>query len=158
MILKERFIGFYLRSCFVLLGTTACAKTITVLTSAKLLVISDPILGITNRWLIAGMALLEIFTMASIVWWKHKPWLPSLFTSCLGGEFLLYRTVFALGHYSRGCPCLGSLGEWIPLSDQAQGYLLWLIALWLCIGGGMVFQLSVPKNGDPSANEGAPVN
>lgn len=95
---------------------------------------TDPLIGISNRWVLILASSIElgavVFAMRS-----RDSRLAAIVCATLGAEFLTYRTMFILGGFSRGCPCLGTLGDWLPMSADAVNHALWFIAWWLFIGG-----------------------
>jgi len=135
------FVSFFQYSSAVLVLVTAAAKLISALGAQGILHAPDPILGVSNRVLLMSFGILELTLVAALLGSEGR-WFVFLLISMLGGQFLLYRTIFALGAYSRGCPCLGTIGEWLPMSERNIDLALWGIASWLCIGGAISCYLS----------------
>lgn len=121
--------------------STAAAKLTSAIGQQNILDMSDPILGVPNRVLLVAIGVLELVAVAFLLGAREKRF-SFLFVGMLGGQFLLYRTVFALGNYPTGCPCLGTMTQWLPVSKRNIDIALWLIAVWLLVGGILSFYLS----------------
>jgi hypothetical protein len=131
----------YLLSAILILTLASIAKYISAFGTAGVLAANDPIFQIQNRILLMLVATIEIGTILIMVLCK-KRWLSCLCGGVLGTQFLLYRVFFVFGHYSRGCPCLGTLGDWIPVSENTLNVILWTAASWLSVGGYGAFLLA----------------
>jgi hypothetical protein len=130
------FVHVVLVSAQVILLLTAAAKLVTLLLGGGILQASDPLLGIPTGWVLGGAAAVELG--AAVAAWRLRDKQTScLLITMLGGQFVAYRAALAMGGFSRGCPCLGRLGEWLPISAQALDRLLWFAAFWLLLGGAM---------------------
>jgi len=139
-------VRFYLRSSVLILSVTCLAKLITVFGTERILIADDPIFNISNRHLLILAAGTELATIFAIIRLKNQAW-SCLLSAILGAQFLLYRTFFAIGNYSGGCPCLGRLNDWIPLSQKSINIVLWSIAGWLCAAGFLGFLACVINEG-----------
>lgn len=104
----------------------------------------DPLWGISNAWTMGCVAAAEVLALG-VIFWTRDRWLTGLTGAILGAQFLAYRIIFAQGHFSHGCPCLGKLGDWIPVSQQRLGATLWWIAAWL-VAAGIVAMLCAWRN------------
>src|SRR5438552_18284282 len=106
---------FFCRSAALLLLLTAAAKFYSATGNARMLSLSDPCLHVNNHVLILAVAALE--TASAIYLLRGRQMLmPLLALFWLSGNFILYRIgSSAMGiHY---CPCLGTLGEKLPISQ-----------------------------------------
>lgn len=130
------FVKFYIYSAAFVLATAASAKLATLVHGGRILAARDPLWMIPNGWLMASAACVEV-GVALLGFWSRDRWLGGLGGGILGGEFIAYRICFAFGHLSRGCPCLGSLGDWIPIPQRRLDIALWLVAAWLLVGGAI---------------------
>ncbi len=136
--MQRRISWYFLISAAILLGFTGATKLISAWSSVAVLHEPDPVIGISTKYVLIAAGTLELAAVAVIFGAKSRS-LPSLLVAILGAEFLLYRTVFQIGKYSRGCPCLGRFTAWAHLPDQLINQILWGIAVWLCLGGLLSF-------------------
>lgn len=113
---------------------TAVAQFVTLLMGGRLLQGLDPLLALPTGWVMAGVGMLELAIAIAVLWLPNRR-ISCLLITLLGGQFVAYRLAFAIGGFSRGCPCMGRLGEWLSLSDQAMHRLLWFAAFWLFLSG-----------------------
>jgi hypothetical protein len=147
---KWKFVSFFCLLSSFLLFITAAAKIVSVVGAQKILDVPDPILGASNRMIMATVGICELVIVFLLL--KKKTWFTYLLTSMLGGQFLLYHYIFSAGAYTRGCPCLGTLGGWLPFSHQTMDKALLAIASWLFIGGAIACHFAFPYK----SNEKAP--
>jgi hypothetical protein len=121
-----------------LLFATAAAKLVSAVGSQGILDVTDPILGIPNRVLLICVGLLEL-SIGGALLWNRKPSFSLLCTSMLGAQFMLYHVIVVRGNFPKGCPCLGTITQWLPVSEDTTNLVLFLIAMWLCAGGSLSF-------------------
>jgi len=112
--------------------------------SAVLLANRDPLIGISNKTLMILVGGIEIGIVLAAVVFRNRKWLPSVAIAMLGSQILVYRYFFAIEGLSRGCPCLGTLGARIPISEPVLSKLLVGVACWFLIGGTAAFIVSYP--------------
>ena len=125
----------YLKISAALLAATATAKLISAFGHEGILNVYDPVLHLSTRTVMIGVAAVEYCVVGLIVLSKRE--LLS-FAACafLGLEFLLYRVALGLiGEHN--CPCLGFVGDWLKISPVGIAVFLWLTAIYLCLGGLM---------------------
>ncbi len=127
-------VNFVIASARTILLLTATSKLVTVIIGGRLLKVADPLLGIANWVVLLGVAILELGILLAISGIRDKR-ISCLLVTLMGGQFVAYRAAFAIGGFSRGCPCLGRLGEWLPVTDLALDRLLWFAAFFLFLGG-----------------------
>lgn len=135
--MRSRFAKLYLYSITVILLSTAAAKVLTLIIGGQILAAVDPLWELKNGWVMALAAFVELST-AIVLWRKKDPWLAGVAGIVLGAEFLTYRVIFANGGFSHGCPCLGRIGDWLPVTEQHLSATLWWLAIWLFAGGIVV--------------------
>jgi hypothetical protein len=137
-------------SAVAILLATAAAKLASVgMDKQGILRATDPLLFMPNRVVLTVAALLELL-VASILMFSSRAWLGGLCCATLGAQFLLYHTAFQLGGMSRGCPCLGTLGSWIPLSEKSLNVVMGTAALGLCFGGACLFITAYDRRKAPA--------
>ena len=134
-------IVFKFSAAFALLATAA-AKLISATGTQAVLNTFDPLLGMRMRPLLIILGLLEA-GISLFVLFGRPQWLSFMLVSMLGGQFLLCRTMFLRGNYSRGCPCLGTIAQRLPFSQQTVDGALWVLAAYLCVGGLFACYLSM---------------
>ena len=132
----------FLTSALLLLAFTAVAKLISAAGSAAILAQADPVIGLPTRWVLILAGGVEL-AVSIVILLSRSRLVPSLLVAIVGAEFLLYRAVFQIGNFSRGCPCLGSFSAWANLPESTVNNLLWAVAVWLCIGGLFSFIVSL---------------
>ncbi|HXT13471.1 MAG TPA: hypothetical protein VN873_18100 [Candidatus Angelobacter sp.] len=132
--------AFWISSA-IILTFTGITKVISAIVPVPILNETDPVLGLTTRWVLVLVGLLELAVVAVIIIFKQKPF-AHLLVAVIGTEFLLYRVVFETAHFSRGCPCLGRFTAWVHIPDPEINKILVAVASWLCIGGFTCFFLS----------------
>ncbi|MBI1178873.1 hypothetical protein GC207_15685 [bacterium] len=143
-IMRRIFPRLFLGSALVLLAFTGTAKLISAAGATRILGEADPVVGIPTRLLLLFAGSVEMATVIAILK-VHSTSFRSLLVAILGAEFLLYRAVFEIGQYSRGCPCLGSFTAWSHLPDSLINGILWAVAVWLCLGGLLSFSVSLMR-------------
>jgi hypothetical protein len=138
---QKAFVSIFQNVSAFLLFVTAAAKLVSAFGNQGILGVTDPILGIPNRLLLICVGLMEL-AVVGVLLSRRRLSFPLLFTAMLGGQFLLYRVILVKGGFPAGCPCLGTITQWLPVSDAAINSVLVLIAMWLCIGGLLSFYFS----------------
>lgn len=152
--MKKVYCNVFLISAAVILFFTACAKLTSAFGAAPILKVDDPIFSIPNYILLGLAALLEFGTVVYICFSRDTKIL-CLWISVFGAFLLLYRIAFKMGGFSRGCPCLGTLGSSLPVSQSTQNIVLLIFALWLCGGGWFGFLISEVHSRDNPVKAGA---
>jgi hypothetical protein len=137
------FVSFFRTSAIFALFVTATAKLVSAVGKPGILATEDPILHLQIRYVLIGVGMLELGVVWLLCSYKHR-WFSCLMTAMMGAQFIFYHKVFALSGSSRGCPCLGTMAEWLPISQTTTNLLLMIIANWLCLGGAIACHLSYP--------------
>lgn len=132
---------FFLSSAYLLL-ITGVAKVVSAFGKVAILSFRNPILLLTHREVFLIVGSLEIL-IAGYLLFGSNSLLKTLTISTAGWSFLLYR--FALLHPDTGspCPCLGTLHEILPVSQDVINTLLFLIAIYMFAGAVVFFVLQV---------------
>jgi len=133
---NSSFVHGVLVSAAVILLLTAAAKLVTLFMGGSVLRAPDPLLGLPTGWVLVGVAVVEL-VVAGAVWRLRDQQISCLLVAMLGAQFVAYRAALALGGFSQGCPCLGRLGDRLPISPLALDRLLWFAAIWLLLGGAV---------------------
>jgi len=127
----ERYLIYSFSGILVL---TALSKLYTVMGNVRMLDLYDPVLLLSNRRLLTGVAVIELFCAMLIVRTRH-PWFAGLILLWLGANFLMYRVAVSLGGAITPCPCLGSVGGRLGLSQSATDVLMHSILVYFLAGG-----------------------
>ena len=111
------------------------AKLISGVQPAAVLMVADPVFPFVNlRQSLLGAATVELIVVAVILSTPARTvrlqaiaWLSTLFLTYRLGLFLV-----AAPH--RFCPCLGTIGGWIGVSDRVLSYISFSLAVSLFAG------------------------
>ncbi|HVV00431.1 MAG TPA: hypothetical protein VHH88_03655 [Verrucomicrobiae bacterium] len=125
---------FYRVSAVCILIVASLAKIDGLMHHVKLLSFPDPLLGVPNWCVLLFASIIEITVVLVLIIFKNYR-ITSLASATLGAEFIAYRLAFNIGHFSYGCPCIGRMGDWLPISAAGLNLVLWFIASWLFVGG-----------------------
>jgi hypothetical protein len=113
---------------------TAAAKLFSTMGDAHILDYPDPLLGLSNRGVLTGVAAVELAVVACLASRMATP-SKHLSLAWLGGNFLLYRFALALLKPGTPCKCLGSLTEKLHIDTRAATSGLTFISGFLLLGG-----------------------
>ncbi len=137
-----RRVGFSYRGIF--LGTTwgfllltALLKLAALAKGGNYLYSVDSIILVKNIYIIWVSLLFEVFLIALITCFPRNPYTP-LGVLFLGAEFVLYRSVSAVGGFAVSCPCIGNMGSSLGISPSLEGIILSFIAAWMTLGAGIL--------------------
>lgn len=132
----NRLLDTLLRFCGFLVALFGAAKLLSVLSGVKLLQTTDPVLGLQLGNLLLLIGVIEVV----------------LGGYCLLADSISYRACAILGFSlavaayrvarsfvgeSQYCSCLGSVADWIGLSDRFADYIS-VSVLFVCIGCGFL--------------------
>lgn len=95
------------------LVTTALAKIVSAFGSSPILAQEDGVIGISNKWLFLGVAIIELCLAAYLILGKQIL-LQSNLLLWLGTGFGIYRTSKWWLNIPEPCSCLGSVTDWFP--------------------------------------------
>ena len=130
--MRSRFSKLFYSSAGVLLLLTAAAKLYSVTGHARLLCLNDSFTHIPHRELMVAAAVAEV-AVASLLLFGRRPLMPALALLWLSGNFILYR----IGSAAMGveyCPCLGTLGQKLPISQPVLDRVLTVLVLYWFFG------------------------
>lgn len=134
----------------------ATAKLWTTATGLRLLDVADPVLAVENRYVLLGVAGVELLCAATLLFSRHA-WLKALVLLWLGTNFVLYRVALWLAGAGTPCPCLGRLGARLGLSSSQTEWLTKAAVVYLLLVGGYVFVRQRARSGANEAVEGSRV-
>ena len=134
-------------ACILLLAS--CAKLVSQGGSAPILALPDAIIGVSNRQVFLAAGTLELLSAGYLLFGSH------ILTKCiltlwLGGCFATYRVAIWWAAPGMPCPCLGSLGGWLPFSHATLDWVLRASIAYLIIGSVYFLCLdTVRRRGKP---------
>lgn len=124
---------YYCRLCSLCLMGTALFKLISALGHAKLLSVYDPIFLIPNRYVFAGVGLLE--SAVAIYLLGKAPTVKKLLVVLwLSSVFVLYRLSKFLLDIGEPCSCLGNAADWFPWLAPYINSILTSVLVFLFAG------------------------
>jgi hypothetical protein len=144
--LRSELASAILGSVAILLTLTGLSKLGSVVaasswSTAILLATSDPLLFVPAGVLMVLTGLLELLLAAYILIGKSQS-LACRLTSMLGAQFVMYRAALLATGFVQPCPCLGTVVDWLGLSEKGVNGFLWMIAGWFIFGGVVAGWLS----------------
>ncbi|MCX8156765.1 MAG: hypothetical protein N3J91_10010 [Verrucomicrobiae bacterium] len=143
-------------SAATILCLTAVCKLISVTGEARVMALADPIIRFVSlRQLLLWTALLEL----GVAWYlfngrniRARNYL--LLWLC--GLFIAYRVGLWLMQY-KGCSCLGTVTQWLPVSAGTVDLVMKLILAYLGIGSAVFIWKSLGKDGSKQVDECQPI-
>jgi NADH:ubiquinone oxidoreductase subunit K len=112
------------RGVSLILWTTGLLKLLSAFASAGILSQKDPLLAfLTVRELLLSSAFIEI-VVAIILWRERHASIKPLVTIWIASMFSIYRLGLWLIAYKGSCPCLGTIGDWIPIPHKLLDHFL----------------------------------
>ena len=130
---KRVIIGFTFFSVL----TTALLKAAALWGGGGYLLAKDNLLQTGNVYVLWGVMACELVLVTLILCRPRSQW-TALGIFFMGTQFVLYRTISAIGGFAVTCPCIGNMGKAMGLSPQAEGFILSFIAAWMCLGGAFL--------------------
>jgi hypothetical protein len=126
----------FFRSVGFLLVVTALAKLFSAGGSAKVLGMEDPIFQVTYKELMLAVAVIEI-AVVGILAFSEDVWIRSLSILALSANFAIYRIgMDALD--VKICPCVGTLGQRLGLTQAQIDGILGASVLYMLIGSAAI--------------------
>jgi hypothetical protein len=134
--MSSRIIKRFYMSAALLLFLTAAAKLYSVTGHAKILAVSDDFLHVNNRLLMTVMGVIEA-AIAAYLLWGGALLMRARALFWLSGNFIIYRLeTYTLG--IKYCPCLGTLGQKLPLSQPHLEMVLTALVLYWFLGSSYI--------------------
>jgi len=125
-------------SAIIVLALTALCKLVSISGESRILGVPDPIFSfLTMRQLLLLTSVIELLA-AFYLWKGANPMTKSFVVLWLGAVFFSYRVGLWLMHY-KGCACLGTVAQWLPVSPAAVDVLMKVVLAYLTIGSAIFF-------------------
>jgi hypothetical protein len=125
---------FFLSTAAAILIITGLIKVLSLFGSAGMLAVRDPVFGISFGILMPLVGLTEI-AVGTLVLFCRNGLVASGLILWISIEFVAYRFFSAELRPGSYCPCLGSLGEFLGLSQAQATHAALLICIILLILG-----------------------
>ncbi len=134
--IKLRWLQMFQGSAAVVLGLTAVCKLVSVGGEARILGVADPIFYfLTTRQLLLITATIEMIVALYLLKGAHSITKSSLIL-WLATAFIAYRVGLWLMHY-KGCACLGTVSQWLPVSPATVDLLMKVVLAYLTLGSAI---------------------
>jgi hypothetical protein len=131
----------FISSSIIVLALASFAKLVSVTGRAEILDFPDPLLGLTNRHILYGVAFIEL-SLVVFLFSSRNNWLKSILIAWLSSCFLLYHFGLWLLHPKKPCPCFGNLTDALHIPPQTADTAMKIILAYLLIGSyGTLFHL-----------------
>jgi len=132
---------WFIRSAALILFITGIAKVLAACGSAKLLVESDPIIGLSFGQLILAVGVLEI-VVALIYAFGQRLRMSLSLVAWLSTNFLFYRIGLQWVGWHKPCSCLGNLTDALHIKPETADAIMKIVLGYLLIGSyGSIFWL-----------------
>jgi hypothetical protein len=128
-----KLVRYYILSVGAILGVAAIAKIVSVFGTARVLLIQDPLIGISFRKLIILAGVVEL-VIASLCLSTNRLKLNSLMVAWLSTSFVVYRFGLWWINWQRPCHCLGNLTDALHIPPQTADTVMKFILAYLLIG------------------------
>ena len=135
-------VRFLLSVAASILLLTGIIKLVSVFGSAGILKVQDPVFGVRFIVLMPLVGTLEIVIGVAVLLSRSSTVAAALIL-WLGSEFIAYRYFSAKLSPGTYCPCLGSLGEYLGLSQASATHLTLVICVTLIVLGLLAITSSV---------------
>ncbi len=137
-------------SCAVLVAA-AGSKLWTVVSDLRILEVYDPIFLVPNRYLLLGVAILELVCSFGVLK-SHNSRSKGLILTWLAANFIAYHVALALSGAPPPCPCLGSVGAQLGLSREEAEALMKAMGVYIMVCGIFLFFQHGPARVAPGSN------
>lgn len=132
--------NWFFKTTALMLLMTSAAKLYSATGSAKILSVPDVFLHINNRWLMVSLAVIEALASAYLLIARNNI-NRAMLVIWLSSNFIFYRIVNYVLHITY-CPCLGTLGQKLPLSQGRINIALTAFVLYWFVGAFYAAQAS----------------
>ncbi len=146
----NKLVHYYVYSVGVLLLITSASKLISACGSSKILHVSDPLLGISFRWLFLIVGLIE-FGVAIFCLCGNAVVSQAKLAAWLATNMFAYRVGLLCIAYHKPCPCLGSLTATIHLRPESADTMLKFLLGYILIGSYSIFLWNWKQQRQPLA-------
>lgn len=129
----SKFNRYFVLTAAVILGITAVAKIASVFSSAPLMLLPDPLIGLSFRRLLLLAGLVEL-VIACLCLFTTNLKRNTFLIAWMSTSFLMYRVGLWLIDWHRPCHCLGDLTEMLHMSPKLADDLMKGVLLYLLLG------------------------
>ena len=133
---------FFLSTAASILIITGLIKVLSLFGSAGMLAVKDPVFGISFGILMPLVGVTEI-AVGTLVLFCRNGLVASVLILWMSIEFVVYRLFSAELRPGSYCPCLGSLGEFLGLSQAQATHAALLICIILLTLGFLALGASL---------------
>lgn len=124
---------YFILTSGAILGITAMAKLVSIFSKAPLMLLPDPLVGLSFRYLLLLAGLAEL-AVAYLCFFTRSAKRNVLLIAWLSTTFLSYRAGLWFIHWHRPCHCLGDLTEMLHISPGMADNLMKFVLLYLLVG------------------------
>jgi hypothetical protein len=124
---------YFILTSGVILGITGIAKITSALGSVRLLLLTDPLIGLSFRHLLLLVGLVEL-AIACLCLFTNKIKLNTLLIAWISTSFVVYRVGLWAINWRRPCHCLGNLMDALHISPETADTTMKIILAYLLIG------------------------
>ncbi len=128
----------FVRFAAIILIITGGAKIWSALGSAKVLIVSDPLVGMEFRYLLLLVGIIELL-VAFICLLSRRDLLRTLLVVWLSTNFLIYRLGLRMIDWHKPCSCLGNLTDALYIPPSIADLVMKIILAYLLIGSYATF-------------------
>jgi methylamine utilization protein MauE len=140
----------YLLSAASILTLSGFAKLFSAGGDAKILLQPNAVFGFTNSRIIFGTGLIELLVAGYFCFAKAKT--PKYYLGAwLGLNFVGYRILASRLEPGTPCPCMGTIGDMLPLSPKTIDRVLIIAAIYILVGN-LLFCLAHLRKEQPGAS------
>jgi len=145
----------FLLSAAVVLALTGLAKVWSGFGGAKILAVTDPLLGLRFNHLMIFIGLLELVIALFCLFSDKWPGVGSGLVAWLATTFLIYRFDLRWIGYRGSCRCLGNLTDALHISPQTADTAMKIILGYLLVGsyGALFWLWSEKRKSRPAAEK-----
>lgn len=131
--MENKYAKIFVSSVFVILFTTGLIKILSLFGNSKLLLLTDPLIGIEYKYLFLLVGILELI-VGLVCLLSRKILLQVSLILWLTSYFVIYRVGLYLIGYQKPCKCLGNFVSILNLNDEIVDFAMKLIIGYLIIG------------------------
>jgi hypothetical protein len=137
---------WFLLSAGVVLLTTGLAKLLSISGGAKILALTDPIVGISFRHLLLVAGAVELL-VAIFCLSIQRPLFQMKLVAWLATSILIYRLALVAIGWHRPCPCLGYFFDAVHVNPEVADTIMKAILAYLLLGSYLflAFSMKFPR-------------
>jgi hypothetical protein len=130
---RNRAEPWFLTGAGIVLLLTALAKILSAVGPARALDVPDPIIGISFRFVMVGVGLVELL-IAFFCLFTARRWICLLAVAWLASNFVTYQLGLWWMGWHRPCGCLGNLTDALHISPTTADHIMKAVLAYLLIG------------------------